>query len=236
MRIDVLGVGFDNLTLKQAVDKAAQIKGGYVVTPNPEIVWLARQNSDLSLALQDASMVLPDGIGITYGARMLSRPLKERVPGIEFASAYIERLASENKKIFLFGAKPGVAELAAEKLREAYKGIEICGSADGYFKDDAPIIAAINEARPDFLLVCLGAPKQEIWMREHSGKISAELMAGLGGVLDVYAGIAERAPEAWCKAGFEWLYRLLKQPSRFRRMLKIPLFLFAVVGQRIRGR
>lgn len=236
MRIDVLGVGFDNLTLKQAVDKAAQIKGGYVVTPNPEIVWLARQNSDLSLALQDASMVLPDGIGITYGARMLSRPLKERVPGIEFASAYIERLASENKKIFLFGAKPGVAELAAEKLREAYKGIEICGSADGYFKDDAPIIAAINEARPDFLLVCLGAPKQEIWMREHSGKLSAELMAGLGGVLDVYAGIAERAPEAWCKAGFEWLYRLLKQPSRFRRMLKIPLFLFAVVGQRIRGR
>lgn len=236
MRIDVLGVGFDNLTLEEAVDKAAQIKGGYVVTPNPEIVWLARQNSDLNLALQDASMVLPDGIGITYGARILSRPLKERVPGIEFATAYIERLASENKKIFLFGAKPGVAELAAEKLRETCKGIEICGTADGYFKDDAPIIAAINEAKPDFLLVCLGAPKQEIWMREHSGKVSAELMAGLGGVLDVYAGIAERAPEAWCRAGFEWLYRLLKQPSRFRRMLKIPLFMLAVVGQRIRGR
>ncbi|NLL46074.1 MAG: WecB/TagA/CpsF family glycosyltransferase [Clostridiales bacterium] len=236
MRIDVLGVGFDNLTLEQAVEKASRIKGGYVVTPNPEIVWLARQNNDLKLALQDASMVLPDGIGIIHGARILSRPLKERVPGIEFASAYIERLASENKKVFLLGAKPGVAELAAEKLRKAYKGIEICGTADGYFKDDAPIIAAINEAKPDFLLVCFGAPKQEIWMREHSGKVSAGLMAGLGGVLDVYAGVVERAPEAWCRAGFEWLYRLLKQPSRIGRMFKLPLFMFAVIGQRIRGR
>jgi len=236
MRVDVLGVGFDNLTLEEAVEKASLIKGGYVVTPNPEIVWLARKNSDLKRALQEASMVLPDGVGITYGARILSRPLKARVPGIEFASAYIERLASENKKIFLFGAKPGVAELAAEKLREKYSGIDICGTADGYYKDDKPIIAAINEAKPDFLLVCLGAPKQELWMREHSGKVSAGLMAGLGGVLDVYAGIAERAPDAWCRAGFEWLYRLLKQPSRFRRMLKLPLFMFDVIGQKIRGK
>jgi len=236
MRIDVLGVGFDNLTLEEAAEKASEIKDGYVVTPNPEIVWLARKDSALNLALRDASLVLPDGIGITYGARILSRPLKSRVPGIEFASAYIERLASENKKVFLFGAKPGVAELAAEKLREKYKGIDICGTADGYFRDDAPIIAAINESKPDFLLVCLGAPKQEIWMREHAGKISAGLMAGLGGVLDVYAGVAERAPVAWCDAGFEWLYRLLKQPSRFKRMLKLPLFMFAVIGQRIRGK
>ena len=234
MRIDVLGVGFDNLTLKEAVEKASRLRGGYVVTPNPEIVWMARKDGKLRQALHDASMVLPDGIGIIYGARMLSRPLKSRVTGIDFASAFIEKLASENKKIFLFGAKPGVAELAAEKLKEKYTGLDICGTAHGYSTDDVPVIAAINEAKPDFLLVCLGAPKQEIWMHEHAGKVSAGLMAGLGGVLDVYAGVAERAPEAWRRAGFEWLYRLIKQPSRFKRMLKLPLFLFAVIGQRIR--
>jgi len=236
MRIDVLGVGFDNLTLEEAVEKAGQIKGGYVVTPNPEIVWLARKDGRLKQALKDASMVLPDGIGIVYGARILSRPLKSRVPGIDFASAFIEKLAAENKKVFLFGAKPGIAELAAEKLKQKYEGLEICGTANGYFTDDGPIVEAINEAKPDFLLVCLGAPKQEIWMHEHAGKVAAGLMAGLGGVLDVYAGVVERAPEPWRRAGLEWLYRLIKQPSRFRRMLKLPLFLFAVIGQRIRGK
>jgi len=236
MRIDVLGVGFDNLTLEEAVEKASHIKGGYVVTPNPEIVWLARKDDRLKQALDDASIVLPDGIGIIYGARILSRPLKSRVPGIDFASALIERLASESKKVFLFGAKPGVAELAAQKLKEKYKGLEICGTAHGYFKDDKPVIDAINEAKPDILLVCLGAPKQEIWMHEHAGKVSAGLMVGLGGALDVYAGVVERAPEAWRRAGFEWLYRLIKQPCRFKRMLKLPLFLFAVMGQRIRGK
>ena len=236
MRIDVLGVGFDNFTLDEAIDKASEIRGGYVVTPNPEIVWLAQDNEELKLALAEASIVLPDGIGIAYGAKILGRPLKTRVPGIEFATALIARLASENKKLFLFGAKPGVADLAAEKLKEKYPGLIICGTADGYFTDDAPIIAAISEAKPDLLLVCLGAPKQEIWMRKHAGKLPVGLMAGLGGVLDVYAGIAERAPEVWCKSGFEWLYRLIKQPSRFKRMLKLPLFMLKVTEDRIKGR
>ncbi len=236
MRIDVLGVGFDNLTLEEALEKASEKRGGYVVTPNPEIVWLAREDEKLRLALNEASLVLPDGIGIAYGAKILGRPLKTRVPGIEFATAFIARLASENKKVFLFGAKPGVAELAAGNLREKFPGLIICGTADGYYKDDAPIIAAINEAKPDFLLVCLGAPKQEIWMREQAGKLEVGLMAGLGGVLDVYAGIVERAPEAWSKSGFEWLYRLIKQPSRYKRMMKLPLFMFKVIGERIKGR
>lgn len=236
MRIDVLGVGFDNLTLEEALDKASDIKGGYVVTPNPEIVWLADKDEELKRALEDASLVLPDGVGITYGAKILGRPLKCRVPGIEFASAYIDRLSKTGGSVFLFGSKPGVAELAADKLREMHPGINVCGTADGYFKDDAPIIAKINEANPDFLLVCLGAPKQEKWIHENAGRLSVKLMAGLGGVLDVYAGIVERAPEAWCKSGFEWLYRLLKQPSRLGRMMKLPLFMFKVMGERIKGR
>ncbi len=236
MRIDVLGVGFDNVTMEEALSMAAGLRQAYVVTPNPEMVWLARKNEEFRKALDGAAISLPDGIGIIYGAKILGRPLKCRVPGIEFATAYIRILASEGKKVFLFGAKPGVAEAAAENIRKSFPGIDICGTADGYYKDDAPIIAAINESKPDFLLVCTGFPKQELWMQKHAKELDVGLMAGLGGVLDVYAGVAQRAPEAWCSAGLEWLYRLLKQPSRIKRMAKLPLFLMAVIAERFKGR
>ena len=136
--------------------------------------------------------------------------------------------------LFLFGAKPGVAEKAAENLKSQYPGIVIAGCEDGYHTDDPSVFAHINEAAPDLLLVCLGAPKQERWMAESGA--SAGLMAGLGGSLDVFAGVVKRAPEAWCRLGLEWLYRLLSDPRRLGRMMKLPLFLFKVIGQRIRGR
>jgi N-acetylglucosaminyldiphosphoundecaprenol N-acetyl-beta-D-mannosaminyltransferase len=235
MRIDVFGVGFDNITMEEAAEKAMSIRGGYVVTPNPEMVWLARKDDEFRNALEGAALSLPDGIGIVYGAKILGRPLKTRVPGIEFAEEMFKRFVPLGKSVFLLGAKPGVAEKAAENLRIKYPGLIICGTADGFFKDDTPIINEINEKEPDFLLVCLGFPKQELWMQKYSGKLNVGLMAGLGGVLDVFAGVAERAPEAWCNAGFEWLYRLIKQPSRIGRMAKLPLFLFAVIGQRLKG-
>jgi N-acetylglucosaminyldiphosphoundecaprenol N-acetyl-beta-D-mannosaminyltransferase len=234
MRIDVLGVGFDNLTLEEALDKAAEISGGYIVTPNPEIVWDCRKNPEFCEAVKGASLILPDGVGITIGAKILGRPLKGRVPGLDFAMAYMARLAAENKKVFLFGAKPGVAQAAAENLKLRFPGLIICGTADGYFKNDTQIIKAINEAEPDFLTVCLGAPKQELWMRANAGKVSAKLMIGLGGVLDVCAGVGPQTPESWRKAGFEWLYRLIKQPSRIKRQIKLPLYLLAVTARRFK--
>lgn len=235
MRIDVLGVGFDNITMEEAAEKAMTIRGGYVVTPNPEMVWLARENSEFKAALDSAALSLPDGIGIVYGAKILGRPLKTRVPGIEFAEEMFKRFSTLGKTVFLFGAKPGVADKAAENLRIKYPGLNICGTADGYFKDDGSIIDEINEKKPDLLLVCIGFPKQELWMKKNAEKLDVGLMAGLGGALDVFAGVAERAPEAWCNAGFEWLYRLIKQPSRITRMAKLPLFLFTVIGQKIKG-
>jgi N-acetylglucosaminyldiphosphoundecaprenol N-acetyl-beta-D-mannosaminyltransferase len=111
----------------------------------------------------------------------------------------------------------------------------VCGTENGYFSDDAPIIEKINSAAPDLLLVCLGAPKQEKWMLANTGKLNVGLMMGLGGSLDVFAGVVQRSPESWNRLGLEWLYRLIKQPSRIKRMIKLPLFLFAAMGERIRG-
>lgn len=240
MRIDVLGVGFDNITMDEAVNRALELinkrKAAYVVTPNPEIVMLCRENSELKRAVTGADMVLPDGIGIIKGAEILKTPLADRVPGIDFAQELFGQLAERGGSLFLFGAKPGVAELAAEKLRSSYPGLDICGTNDGYFTDDAPIIEKINASRPDFLLVCLGSPKQELWMEKNRGSLDVGLMAGLGGSLDVLSGTVERAPESWRKLGLEWLYRLMKEPSRIGRMMNLPKFLIAVIKERLGGK
>ncbi|MGM9522527.1 MAG: WecB/TagA/CpsF family glycosyltransferase [Oscillospiraceae bacterium] len=240
MRTDVLGVGFDNVTMEEAVARAealiASPETGYVVTPNPEIVWACRKNEELKAAVSGASLVLPDGIGVIYGARILSRPLKEKVPGADFAERLFEKMAEKGQSVYLLGAKPGVAETAGKNLTEKYPGLKVCGTADGYFKEDGPVIERINASAPDLLLVCLGAPKQELWMSRNAERLNVRLMAGLGGSLDVYAGVVQRAPESWQRMNLEWLYRLIKQPSRFRRMLKLPAFLFAVIWQRIRGK
>ena len=239
-RTDVLGVGFDNVTKAEAVERALELidarEGRYVVTPNPEIVMLAKENPALKEALAGADIVLPDGAGLVKGAAILGRPMKEKVPGIDFACGVMARLPERGGSVYLFGAKPGVAEAAAETLRTKFPGLVISGTSDGYFSDDGPIIEKIKDAAPDFLLVCLGAPKQELWMAKMSGKLPVGLMVGLGGSLDVFAGTVKRAPEAWQKLDLEWLYRLLKEPRRIGRMMKLPLFVIEAAGERLRGK
>ena len=239
-RIRVLGVEFDNLTMREALNIALDAihrrSGGWIVTPNPEIVMLCRENPQLADAVRNAEMVIPDGIGVIYGTRILGTPLKERLPGIDFASALMLEWAAEKGRVYLFGAKPGIAEKAAAFLQTQHDGLEICGVHDGYFSDDAPIIADINAKKPDLLLVCLGAPKQELWMQANADKLDVGLMIGLGGSLDVFAGVVQRAPAVWRRLGLEWLYRLLKEPKRIGRMMKLPMFLFAVIWHRVRNK
>lgn len=238
MRIDVLGIGFDNLKRNEAVEKSYSLMqervGSYIVTPNPEIVMRSRENEQFKNAVNSASLVVADGIGIIYGAKILKRPLKEKIPGIELVQDLFAKMAVENKSVYLFGARPGVAEKAAERLQQQYSGLAVCGWHDGYFADDADIIQDINNLQPDLLLVCLGAPMQEMWMHENSGTVKAGLMIGAGGSLDVFSGEVERAPTAWQRLGLEWLHRLLKNPSRIGRMMQLPKFLMVVFGEKMK--
>lgn len=238
-RVEILGVPFDNITKAEAVDHAfalqAEHKARYVVTPNPEIVMLARDDAGMLSAVKDAELVIADGIGIIYGAKILGTPMKDRIPGIDFTTALMEKMNAEGRSLFLFGSKPGVAEKAAENLAQKFPNIKMVGTNDGYFTDDEPIIEKINAAKPDLMLVCLGAPKQEKWMQANAHRLDVGIMVGAGGSLDVFAGVVERAPEVWQKLGLEWLHRLLKQPSRIGRMMKLPKFIFAVIFNRIRG-
>ena len=142
------------------------------------------------------------------------------------------RMAREGKSLYLLGAKPGVAEQAAENLSGEYPGLRIAGTGDGYFQEDGPVVEAIRASGADAVFVCLGAPKQEKWMQKNGEATGARLLVGLGGCLDVFSGQVQRAPEMFQKLGLEWLYRLVKSPSRIGRMMKLPLFLVHAAGEK----
>ena len=237
MRTDVLGVGFDDLTLEEAADRGAALleEGGfhYVVTPNPEIVDRAGREAPFREILNGADLVLPDGIGVVYASRILGRPLRGRCPGIDFAGKLMEHMAARGGRLYLLGAKPGIAERAARNLEAKYPGLCICGTHDGYFQEDAPVVEDIRSSGAEVVFVCLGAPKQEYWMAKYGPETGARLMAGLGGSLDVFAGVVERAPESWQRLGLEWLYRLVREPKRIGRMARLPLFLCEAAGARL---
>ena len=239
MKQDVLGLQFDNVTMDEAVARAKELLempgASIVVTPNAEIGYEALHDAQFRALLNGAELVLPDGAGVVLAAKLRRTPLKQKVAGVDFADRLLGVLAETGKTLYLLGGKPGIAELAAEKMREKHPGLVICGMADGYFKDEGPVIGKINAAKPDVLFVCVGAPKQEIFMHTHKGELDVRLMAGLGGSLDAFAGTVTRAPKWMIRCNLEWLYRLIKEPKRFGRMLRLPKYLWAAVTVRSKG-
>lgn len=231
--INILGVNVNNITMEDAVNRAFSYldtdETNVIYTPNSEIILYASNNIEFTEILNSADLIVPDGIGVVYGAKILGENLPERVAGFDLVCNLFEKMAQAGKSVFLLGAKPGVAEVAATKLQEKYKGLVIAGTNDGYFQNDDDVINKINEASPDFLMVCLGFPKQEIWINKYKDRLNTKLAIGAGGCIDVFAGNVMRAPEFYCKHGLEWLYRLAKQPSRFVRMLALPKFGFKVL-------
>lgn len=236
MRTDVLGIGFDPFTVNEAVawakEAMSQKQGAYVCTPNPEIVWAARKNRDLREAVNGADAVLPDGVGVIWASKMLKLPLPERVAGYDFLLALLEEM---DGTVFLLGGVPGTAKEAARNIEQRFPRVKVVGCCHGYETDPDEVADAICAAEPDLLLVCLGSPKQELWMAHRAGKLPVGLMAGLGGSLDVLAGRVKRAPERWINLNLEWLYRLLQEPSRIKRQICLPRFVLAVMAQRIKG-
>lgn len=238
MKTEILGINFDNMTQEEINARGAQLlredRFHYVVTPNPEFILAAEKDLEFLRVLNGADLVLPDGIGVVYSAKILGTPLKARLPGIEFGEAMLDALNEMGGRLFLLGAKPGVAEEAGRRIVESHPNIVLCGTQDGYFKDEQEVLVKVADAKPDLLFVCLGAPKQEKWMARWGQHTGAKLAIGMGGALDVFAGKVERAPEKWQKMGLEWAYRLKKEPKRIGRMAKLPLVLVKAAGERIK--
>lgn len=235
MKINILGVAFDALTLGEAEERADALlcsgAGGYIVTANPEIVLRCREDAAYAAAVNGAKLVLADGVGDLCAARILGTPLPGRVAGADLVPRLLARLAERGGSVFLYGARPGVAERAGESLQSACPGLRIAGTENGYISDETALLEALEREKPDLLLLGLGAPRQELWMARNRQKINA-VMIGVGGLLDVFAGDIPRAPESWQRLGLEWLYRLLCEPRRFKRVIRLPKILLLALRER----
>jgi N-acetylglucosaminyldiphosphoundecaprenol N-acetyl-beta-D-mannosaminyltransferase len=199
-----------------------------VCTVNPEFVMEARRNPAFRKLLNSADLTTPDGIGIILAGRLLDTPFKGRATGVALVDRLAAISAREGATLFLLGAGPGVAEEAAQALARKHKGVHIAGTYAGSPSEEdlTEILSRLNEAQPDVLLVAYGAPRQDLWINEHRHLFppSVKVAMGVGGVLDYLAGRVPLAPPWLRKVGLEWLYRLLKQPWRWRRIVRVLAF------------
>ncbi len=238
---NILGVAFNNITHKEAVELVCSYLDGndkkMIFTPNPEFVMEALSNAEFMKILSEGDLLVPDGIGIIIASKILGRPLKERVAGCDLVHDVFDKIKTSEKTVYFLGGGKGVAETAKLKMEQRYKGIKIVGVHDGYFNENEEklIIEEINRLKPDLVLVGIGFPKQEKWIYEHKDILNAKAFIGIGGSIDIMSGNVKRAPDIFIKLGLEWFYRLIKQPSRFFRMLKLPLFLLTVFKTKIKG-
>ena len=229
-KINILGVKIDTVNMNEAVEKVKLFLESdcvnAVYTPNSEIMMAAYRDEKFRAVLNSAEMIIADGVGVVHASKILKRPLPERVAGFDLALKTLEMASDGSKSVYFFGGKPGVCELATENLKKKYPDLNVIGFSDGYFdaEKEKKIIEDIKDKKPDILFVCLGAPKQEIWISEHKEELGVKLLLGVGGTLDVLAGTVKRAPEFFQKRGLEWLYRITKQPKRWKRALDLPKF------------
>lgn len=234
-KVNILGVMVDRVTIDDAANKIMSFfdedRVHAVFTPNSEIIMEAYRNPEFCDMLNNADLLTADGIGVVYASRILKKSISERAAGYDIAKKVLAALNYTEHKLFLFGGKPSVAEKARDNLLKEYPELNIVGVRNGYFKkeDEPEIIEQINSSGADIIFVCLGAPKQEMWINEHKDELKVKVAMGIGGSLDVFAGTVQRAPDVFCKLGLEWFYRLVKEPWRAKRMADLPKFAATVM-------
>jgi len=239
MRVDILGTGIDLLNLEksmQFISKAlAEGRKLWIVSANPELIFRAEKDKKLQRIINKADLVLPDGIGLVWAVRQLAGKNTERVTGVDLTWRILEEGNKNAWRIFLLGSKQGVAEKAVCELRNKYPEI-VFDSHHGYFSEaeEPEVLEKIEKLAPHILLVGIGAPRQENWNASYKG--NAGVRIGVGGTLDVLSGEVRRAPKFYCDHNLEWLYRLIKEPSRLRRQYILPLYVLRVLRKKYKGR
>lgn len=239
-RVDILGVGFDRVTLVDAVTALERrLDAGlrtFVITANPEFVMLCRSDREIAAIATQADLVVPDGTGAVLASRLLGDPLPGRAPGRLLVDRLAALAAERGLSIFLLGAAAGIAERAAALLQARHPTLRVAGTYAGSAEDDEDVVPRVAAAAPDLLLVAFGMPKQERWISRNLARVpSARLAIGIGGSLDYLAGAAAVPPGLVHAIGLEWLWRLVRDPRRWRRQRVLPLFALLVILRRIRG-
>ena len=238
-RLHILGVPVDPATFESMLDTIA----GWIATGNrtyqictisPEFVMIAQDDPDFMRVLHHADLCVADGVGLLFAARYLGQPLPERVTGSDGVPLIAQRAARAGWSLYLLGAGPGVAEKAAIRLIEQNPGLQIAGTYAGSPapEEEETIIARVNASDADILLVAYGAPRQDQWIARNRDRLDVHVAMGVGGTFDFIAGVIPRAPRWMRQVALEWLYRLYTQPWRWRRMLRLPYFVWAVLRYR----
>lgn len=233
-RVEILGVKVDAVTMAEAVafveNLIAARKPSIVATANAEMLMRATHDAELHSILNAAELVVPDGAGTVWAAHHLGYEMPERVAGFDLVQELLKLAPEKSQRIFLFGSAPGVAEKAKAKAESLYPGIQIVGTRNGFFSpaDESEIVTQIRSAHTDILLAALGVPKQEKWLAAHKSELNVPVSIGVGGTLDVMAGVVRRAPRWMQRAKLEWLFRAMLQPSRAGRLIALPKFVLKV--------
>lgn len=230
----ILGYDVDLFSFDQAMDyivKKSETQSTQTITLNPEMIELGEKNQEFSEILKNADLLIPDGFGIKLALKIYGIS-QERIPGIEFAGRLIDYCAKNSLPVALIGAKEETLQTACQKLKEKNDGLNIVYARNGYFKEDdeRAIVDEMKSKNPKLVLVALGVPKQEIFIKKYKNEFLNTIFVGVGGSFDVWSGNVKRAPKIFRQLGCEWLWRLIKEPSRFKRMFPtLPLFLFKVI-------
>jgi polysaccharide pyruvyl transferase CsaB len=236
--INLYGIEVSRRTLQQTADKLQQAiadkQKTQVVTVNPIMMMEGFRSEPYMNMLRNAEMVIPDGTGVVWAARHFGTPVQERVAGFDLFQELMRRGKDLGWKVYLLGSSPEVVQATAENLQSMYPGIQIVGVQDGFFtgEDDQLVVADINEKQPDILLVARSMALQDPWIEYYKKQLHVSVMMGVGGSFDVISGKSKRAPQIFIKFHAEWLYRLLKEPWRAKRMLALPQFVLKVLSTR----
>lgn len=238
-KVRVLGVLIDSVSMDEAVCQITEFverkRPHLVVTANPEMVMGARSDQLLEEILERAQLVVADGIGVVWASRVLGQGVPERVPGIELMESVLARAAELGWRVFLLGGEKGVAEKASAAMKKAFPGLNVVGTHHGFFKpghEERALLHQIKESNPQILLVALGVPRQEKWAAAHLAELGVPVAMGVGGSFNVWAGLDKRAPRWVREMNLEWLYRLIRQPWRIRRVMVLPKFVITVLAER----
>lgn len=233
--LKILEVNIDRLDMQGAVERVKDLLKedcpSLIVTPNSEMLAAAAEDAELARILNSADLAVPDGAGVILASKIMGQKLPERVAGFDLITELFAELENEKHNFYFLGSKPGIVDKAAAELKKRHPNLNIAGYHHGYLDRELQeqVINEINEKEIDLLLVGMGVPLQERFLDKNLAELKVKAAITVGGSFDVIAGEVERAPIWMQKAGLEWLYRLIQEPSRFGRMLLLPKFIYLVI-------
>lgn len=241
-RRSILGVPVDIIDMSIAIEQIDNLiksnyKGNYIFAINAEKIIALQKDSFLKKMAEEATLLIPDGIGAVIAIKLLYGIKVQRVPGVDLMHNICMEASKKVYKIYIYGAREEVNKKSVEKLKAAYPGINIVGRCNGYLREEKmdELVKEINESQADILFIALGSPKQEKWIQKYLPKLtSVKVCQGIGGTLDTIVGQVKRAPEIYRKLGLEWLYRLVKEPKRIKRQIVYPGFLLQIFKEKYR--